>query len=108
MRLMRELGKRERLAIASVTRMEIHAGMLEDERYVTQRLLSRFVTLPLDEAVADRAGDLLRTARERGAALSVPDAIIAATALTHNLILVTFNPGDFQWSGLSLYPLDLP
>ena len=39
--------------------------------------------------------------------MSVPDAIIAATAIGHGLTLVTLNQGDFQnIAGLSLYALD--
>ena len=36
--------------------------------------------------------------------LSVPDALIAATALRHNLKLYTFNLKDFRYiEGLTLY-----
>ena len=104
-RLLRSLGKRERLAIASVSRLEIRAGMQEHEQYATQKLLSRFVTYELGADVADRAGDYLRQHRSRGVALSVPDAIIAATAIQHGLTLVTFNPKDFVMPGLSLFPI---
>ena len=103
-RLLRGLGKRERLAIAAVSRLEVHAGMREHERYKTQKLLSRFATLEMGADIADRAGDYIQGYRSRGVALSVPDAIIAATAIQHNLTLVTFNPRDFPMPGLSLFP----
>jgi len=103
-RLLRGLGKRERLAVAAVTRLEIHAGMREHERYKTQKLLSRFVTLDMDAEIADRAGDYIRKYRGQGVALSIPDAIIAATAIQYGLTLVTFNPKDFPMPGLSLFP----
>ncbi|MBI4787108.1 MAG: type II toxin-antitoxin system VapC family toxin [Chloroflexi bacterium] len=103
-RIMRELGKREHLSIASVSRLEIHAGMHEHERYHTQKLLSRFITFPMDSDVAERAGDYIREFHSRGVTLAVPDAIIAATALVHGLTLVTFNPKDFPMSGLNLFP----
>lgn len=103
-RLLRSLGKRERLAIASVSRLEIHAGMREHERHKTQKLLSRFVTHDMGADIADRAGDFIQEHRRRGIALSVPDAIIAATALEHSLTLVTYNPKDFALPGLSLFP----
>ncbi len=103
-RLLRTLGKRERLAIASITRLEVHVGMREHERYRTQKLLSRFITYGLDVEIADRAGDFIRKYRNRGVMLSVPDAIIAATAIQYGLTLVTFNPKDFPMPGLSLFP----
>lgn len=102
--LLRELGRRERLAVATVTRLEVHAGMKPDERYATQKLLSRLASLDLDRAVADKAGDLIASARVSGKTMSVPDAIIAATALVHRLTLVSLNHDDFAHvAGLSLY-----
>jgi len=105
-RLVRGLGKRERLAIATVTRLEIHAGMLPKEEYKTQKLLARFITHDLDADIADRVGDYIREYRAQGITLSVPDAIIAATSIKHRLILVTFNPRHFPMRGLSLFPLE--
>lgn len=100
------LGKLGRLSVSAITRLELHAGMASDEQYATQKLLSRFVTLSVDRDVADRAGDLIRATRARGNTLAVPDAIIAATAIAHNLTLVTLNTGHFTGlSGLSLAPL---
>jgi len=101
-RLLRNLGKQERLAIASVSRLEIHAGMQEQERYATQKLLARFVTYDMDADVAERAGDYIREYRSQGVTLAISDAIIAATAIQHGLTLVTFNPKDFPMPGLSL------
>ncbi len=104
-RLLRALGKQGRLGIASVTRLEIHAGMYPDEAYKTQKLLNRFVTYELNRDIADRAGDYIREYQAQGVAISVPDAIIAATALTHQLTLLTLNAKDFPIRGLSIYPL---
>jgi tRNA(fMet)-specific endonuclease VapC len=104
---MRGMGRLGRLAIASVTRLEVHAGMQPEERYVTQKLLTRLTTIELDRETADRAGDMIAASRRTGHVLSVPDAIIAATAIGHGLTLVTLNIGDFeQLPGLSLHPLE--
>ncbi|PKO21790.1 MAG: hypothetical protein CVU38_12835 [Chloroflexi bacterium HGW-Chloroflexi-1] len=105
-RLLRGLGKMGRLAISAVTRLEIHAGMAADEEYATQKLLSRFVTCDPDRNTADRAGDYIRESRSKGVTLSVPDAIIAATAVSHNVTLVTLNQAHFEGiSGLRIEPL---
>ena len=94
------------MCVATVTRLEVHAGMLPDERYVTKKLLTRFVNIDLDRRVADRAGEYLYAARATSSHAHVPDAIIAATATIYNLTLVTLNSADFEHiSGLSLYPL---
>jgi tRNA(fMet)-specific endonuclease VapC len=101
--LLRGFGALGRLSIATVTRLEVHAGMSPEEKYATQKLLSRFVTFDMDRDIADRAGDHMHENSLHGIALSVPDAIIAATAVKHGLTLVTLNRGDFERiSGLSL------
>ena len=106
-RLLRGLGTQSRLSISTITRLEIGAGMRLDEQFVTQKLLSRFQSYDLDKNIADRAGELLRWARQEHHFLSVPDAIIAATAVQHQLTLLTFNTKDFQpLPSLSLYPIE--
>jgi predicted nucleic acid-binding protein len=96
-----------RLSIASVTRLEVHAGMLPEESCPTQKLLARLATIGLDREVADRAGDMIAASRSANKVLAVPDAIIAATAIGHGLTLVTLNWEDFQYiAGLTLYAMD--
>jgi tRNA(fMet)-specific endonuclease VapC len=105
--MMRGLSKTGRLSIASITRLEIYAGMHPDEKFATKKLLSRFVTYDLDKETADRAGELIYQARAQQTGLSVPDAIIGATAVHHNLTLVTFNQSDFaNIPGLRIHPLN--
>lgn len=104
---LRSLGALGRLSIATVTRLEVYAGMRSTERNATQKLLSGMATYDMDREIADRAGDLIAASRSAGKTLSVPDAIIAATAIQHNLSLVTLNKAHFaHLSGLSLHPLD--
>ncbi|RMG54167.1 MAG: type II toxin-antitoxin system VapC family toxin [Gammaproteobacteria bacterium] len=55
--------------------------------------------LPVDEEVADRWGRLLAGA---GRPLPAIDSLLAATALTHGLALVTRNVVDFQVSELEI------
>lgn len=106
-RLVRSLGRSERVAVATMTRLEVIAGMHDGERHTTQRLLSRFINLPLNAQIADRAGELVRRTPHNDRRLTVPDAVIAATALVHGLTLVTLNTNDFERiAGLSLYALD--
>ncbi len=105
-RLLSGLGKLGRLSVSAVTRLEVHAGMRPEERYATTKLLSRFITFDVDRELADRAGDLIRERQDHGSPLTVPDAIIAATALAYGLSLVTLNQADFAGiPGLSLAPL---
>jgi predicted nucleic acid-binding protein len=55
--------------------------------------------LPVDAAVADRWGRLLATA---GRPVPAIDSLLAATALHHDLTLVTRNVRDFTGFGLQL------
>lgn len=55
--------------------------------------------LPVDTKVAERWGKLLAQA---GRPLPAIDSLLAATALTHGLTLVTRNARDFQFPGLTV------
>ena len=57
--LLRALARRQRLAVSTVTRLEVFAGMHPDETYATRRLLSRFHTFSLDRQTGDAAGGLI-------------------------------------------------
>ena len=55
--------------------------------------------LPVDLAVAERWGRLLA---ELGRPVPTIDSLLAATALHHELRLVTRNSGDFDYPGLQV------
>ena len=97
--------KRERSYISVVTRTEILAGMHPHEEERTMELLDSLENIPVDEAIADRAGRLIYQYARQGIQLSLPDALIAATALHHDLILATTNPKHFPSPELQIYPL---
>lgn len=84
-----------------VTRCELFAGRGADEDAL-RLLLAPFREIPVDRAIAERAG---RLRREIG--LRTPDALIAASALEHRLTLVSRNAKDFEATpGLRLRPPD--
>jgi predicted nucleic acid-binding protein len=57
--------------------------------------------LPVDEAIAERWGTIAGRSQLRGTPLNVTDGLIAATALEHDLTVVTRNVKDFKGLGLS-------
>jgi len=58
--------------------------------------------LPVTETIAERWGQLAATAKQRGATLAVVDGVIAATALDHDLVLITRNARDFANLGVNI------
>jgi toxin FitB len=80
---------RNRIHYSVITRAELFAG--NSASNLTVRLLAPFREIPVDRAVAERAGRIRRETRIR-----LPDALIAATALERNLTLTTRNTRDFE------------
>ena len=80
---------RHRLHYSVVSRAELFAGNTATNLSI--QLLAPFRELGVDRAVAERAG---RIAREFGVRL--PDALVAATAIEHDLGLVTRNRKHFD------------
>src|SRR5712664_1666329 len=67
------------------------------ETWLELELQARFSAriLPIDAAIADRWGSLAATAKKKGRALSTIDGLLAATAIHHNLTIVSRNDSDF-------------
>ncbi|MGH8776373.1 MAG: type II toxin-antitoxin system VapC family toxin [Jiangellaceae bacterium] len=80
---------KHRLHYSVITRAELFAGSSATD--MVSRLLAPFRELTVDRAVAERAGRIRREVGTR-----MPDALIAATALEHGLMLATRNRQDFQ------------
>jgi predicted nucleic acid-binding protein len=80
-------------AVASVIHIEVYGftGLKPDEKAALDILFRRLTVHPLDTAVIERA-IALRQENKMGLA----DAIIAATALVHDLPLATRNEEDFK------------
>lgn len=76
--------------ISIITWMEVMAGTLPETENPTRAFLASFETIKLDEQIAERAISLRKTHR-----VTLPDAIIWATAEKNGLLLVTRNVKDF-------------
>jgi predicted nucleic acid-binding protein len=85
-----EYSRYARVLISRVTWMEVLVGAPDDDTQTRDFLQTRFEIVPLDLAVAERAVELRRSRHIR-----LPDAIIWATALIHDAVLVTRNTRDF-------------
>lgn len=69
-----------------------------------QKLIIRFDKriLPLDLEVVRFWGELTGTLETKGRVLPIIDSLIAATALVHNLTIITRNEDDFADTGVKL------
>jgi predicted nucleic acid-binding protein len=70
-----------------------------------QDVYRRFVgrILPVDEAVAERWGEMTARAEAMGRTLPGTDSLIAATALEHNLTFVTRDANELATTGVRLF-----
>ena len=68
-------------------------------------LLARFRkrTLAITEEVAMRWGEMQGEAEKKGHKLPVVDGLLAATALVHDLVVVTRNGDDIERSGAEVF-----
>lgn len=81
------------LRISAMTRAEIKAGQSIEHLAQAQKaenLLSIFTLIPIDKEIADQAGEL-----KRKFSLNLIDAIIAASAILTESILITRNTKHF-------------
>ena len=99
------LEQNSMLAVSVITQMELFVGCRnKTELGNTKRFLQRFQVLKLSDQISDKAiGLLLQYRLSHG--LAIPDALIAATAITFNQPFISKNQRDYRFiSGLRLLP----
>ena len=89
-----------RVSVATVTELIVGARRaagteLQALREATLAEARTYIALSYDELVAERVGELIATARGAGVRVGPMDAIIAATALVHDLTVWT-RDDDFE------------
>jgi predicted nucleic acid-binding protein len=65
--------------------------------------VQRLQCLPWEAPVGLRWAELLARLRTAGKAMPIKDSLIAATALVHDLIIVTRNGSDFKKAGVRIF-----
>ena len=88
------------LCISSVVEMEILFGIELNDQFSyllsIQALLRELPILPFDSASALQAAKIRAQLQRMGRPIGAYDALIAATAIAHNLIVVTHNTREFS------------
>ena len=71
--------------------------------------VQRLQCIPWEASTGIRWAELLATLRAQGRAMPIKDSLIAATALEHDLAVVTLNRRDFEAAGVRIVdPLEGP
>lgn len=92
------------LTTAAINVGEVYAGMRPHEASETDRLLRSIESFPTTGTIARHAGMLKFAYSQKGKTLSLPDMIVAATALANGCSLITDNRKDFPLPDLNFIP----
>ena len=97
----RTVDERGTAQVSAVTVMELWEGIhlaesSERERTVVTNLLTDLRELPFDRECATTAGELNARLQRDGAPIEDADVMIAATALVHDVPIVTANVDHFE------------
>jgi tRNA(fMet)-specific endonuclease VapC len=89
------------IAVCSVVKAELAYGAMksanpEQNFKLQQAFLRQFASLPFDDLAATTFGLISAQLETEGTPIGAYDYQIAAIALTHNLILITHNTGEFS------------
>ncbi|WP_119274213.1 type II toxin-antitoxin system VapC family toxin [Taklimakanibacter deserti] len=104
----------EKLFLSVITLAELRLGIERMDtgrrraalnHWLTEQLPARFGSrlLSIDPMTADLWGQVVGRAQTAGRPIGAMDAFIAATAVQHQLILVTRNTSDFTATGIRLH-----
>ena len=90
--------------IKGVSKLPDSAKKVNLTQWIKNNLESRFRhrIISIDERIATEWGRLQAQMESEGCLIPAIDALIAATCIVHNLILVTRNIKDFDRTGLNL------
>jgi hypothetical protein len=97
--------------ISAITIAEIEYGIALRHDGKAKKALEQWLlelklaarVLPVSESIASEAGRIKARLEEKGRVITLADALIAATAMRHNLTVATRNTRDFQSSGAKLH-----
>jgi predicted nucleic acid-binding protein len=100
-------GQATAIGLSVVTLEEIGYGLSSRPNPRVTAWFERFLAeqcrvFPVTSEIALRSGDLRGRFRARGQTRTQADMLIAATALSHRLTLVTRNEGDFEGCGITV------
>jgi tRNA(fMet)-specific endonuclease VapC len=90
------------IAVSAITVMELRYGLaLNSQRAqkvepTISSFLSSVAILPFSTVEAEQAAQILAVLKSQGQPIGAYDVLIAATALQHNLLMITANQREFD------------
>lgn len=89
------------IAVCAIVKAELFYGSAKSQSpqqslAKQHTFLNRFVSLPFDDNAAATYGEIRAALEKLGRPIGPLDTMIAAIAVTHNLILVTHNTAEFN------------
>lgn len=91
------IANRYNLYLSTVAEFELYIGATDPQkRREVQEVLAWCIVLPLTSDIAQTAATVYQQLRAKNQLIEIRDILIAATALVHNLPLMTLNTGHFN------------
>lgn len=94
-------------ACSALSILEVQLGVKKGEEDKTNLFLGSLKICDVNMEIANKAAQIIREHKFKGTTIDLPDAVIAATCLLYDLILVTFNTKHYPVAGIKFhnYPL---
>jgi predicted nucleic acid-binding protein len=103
--LRRLLAAGDDLCVCDIVITKVFGGLAPHEISATRRFLQSLTYLERSRTAAESAGQWRYAFARRGIQVTLPDALIAATAVEHGATLVTGNARRFPMQRVSILPL---
>lgn len=83
--------------VSTITVFELYAGAInEQKKKDISNVLKHVEILPFTDAIAQNSGELFLSLKRENRVIETKDLFIAATALSHDLPLMTLNLNHFE------------
>lgn len=103
--LLEELQESAVPACSSISIVEVQLGVIKGEEEKTSKFLNSLEVYSVGREIANLAGEYIREYKKKGITLEIPDAIVGATCLLHDLVLVSYNIKHYPFKELKFYPV---
>jgi predicted nucleic acid-binding protein len=103
--MLRDLQRFGLPACSPLSILEVQLGVKKGEEEKTDRFLKSLRIFDVNMEIASKAAQFIRERKSKGITLDLPDSVIAATCILHELILVTCNKKHYPIPGIEFYPV---